>query len=68
MRKAVLALSLMVATSASLAHEPDDGFTLSGWAEIPSTFRYPGPISGQFAGPANGVTPPYQGQPIPGFS
>jgi hypothetical protein len=25
-------------------------------------------VSGQFAGPANGVTPPYSGQPIPGFS
>jgi hypothetical protein len=25
-------------------------------------------VSGQFTTPANGVTPPYQGQPIPGFS
>ena len=37
-------------------------------AEIPSTYRHPGPVSGQFAGPANGVAPPYAGQPIPGFS
>lgn len=42
--------------------------TLSGWAAIPSTFRQPGPVSGQFTGPGNGVTPPYQGQVIPGFS
>ena len=42
--------------------------TLNGWAAIPSTFRQPGPVSGQFAGPSNGVTPPYQGQVIPGFS
>jgi len=41
---------------------------LTGWAEISSTYRHPGPVSGQFAGPANGVTPPYAGQPIPGFS
>jgi hypothetical protein len=44
-------------------------FRLSGWAEILSTYRHPGPVSGQFTtGPVNGVTPPYQGQPIPGFS
>ena len=43
-------------------------FRLSGWAEIPSTYRHPGPISGQFATGANGVVPPYSGQPIPGFS
>jgi hypothetical protein len=42
---------------------------LTGWAEIPSTYRHPGPVSGQFTtGPVNGVTPPYTGQPIPGFS
>ena len=45
-------------------------FQLSGWAEIPSEYRHPGPVSGQFTNPAgaNGVVPPYQGQPIPGFS
>lgn len=41
---------------------------LSGWAEIPSGYRHPGPVSGQFTTPNNGVTPPYPGQPIPGFS
>ena len=48
----------------------DAEFRLDGWAEIPSTYRRPAsPVSGQFTtGPVNGVTPPYQGQPIPGFS
>ncbi|MEQ1912298.1 MAG: esterase-like activity of phytase family protein [Vicinamibacterales bacterium] len=57
-----------IVISASVALASDGGFHLSGWAEIPSTYRHPGPMSGQFASPANGVTPPYQGQPIPGFS
>ena len=69
MHKAVLAFSLTAVTCAALASDNSHGgFSLSGWAEIPSTFRQPGPVSGQFAGAANGVTPPYQGQPIPGFS
>jgi hypothetical protein len=58
----------LVLVSASGLFASDAIFRLSGWAEIPSTYRQPGPVSGQFAGPANGVTPPYQGQPIPGFS
>ena len=69
MRRIVLAISVVssaIVASASVAH--DEVFRLSGWAEIPSTYRHPGPVSGQFAGPANGVTPPYRGQPIPGFS
>jgi hypothetical protein len=66
MRRVILAVSLLCAASAALAS--DAIVRLSGWAEIPSTYRHPGPVSGQFAGPANGVTPPYQGQPIPGFS
>jgi glycerophosphoryl diester phosphodiesterase len=58
---------LIAATSASLASAQN--FQLTGWAEIPSTYRHPGPTSGQFTtGPVNGVTPPYVGQPIPGFS
>ncbi len=58
------ALAFTVAVIAS-----DDLLRLSGWAEIPSTYLRPGPLSGQFTtGPVNGVTPPYNGQPIPGFS
>ena len=66
MRRTILALSVLITASAAIAS--DDIFRLSGWAEIPSTYRHPGPVSGQFTTPANGVTPPYQGQPIPGFS
>jgi hypothetical protein len=66
MHRMVLVLSTVLAASAAFA---DDAILrLSGWAEIPSTYRHPGPVSGQFATGANGVTPPYQGQPIPGFS
>lgn len=68
MRRA-LALTLLALLVLVPGASASDGlFRLSGWASIPSTFRQPGPVSGQFAGPANGVTPPYQGQPIPGFS
>ena len=72
MRHTMLAMSILLATSA--ANADDAIFRLSGWAEIPSTFLQPGPVSGQFqtfaggASSLNGVTPPYAGQPIPGFS
>jgi hypothetical protein len=66
MRRALVFTVCILIASAAVAS--DDLFRLSGWAAIPSTYRHPGPVSGQFTGPANGVTPPYQGQPIPGFS
>ena len=66
MRRAVFTVSLLIVASVAVAS--DAIFELSGWAEIPSTYRQPGPKSGQFTTPANGVTPPYNGQPIPGFS
>jgi len=62
----VLAACIAIGSSAAIAS--DSIFRLSGWAEIPSTFRQPGPVSGQFTTPNNGVTPPYLGQPLPGFS
>src|SRR5262245_60343753 len=66
MRRALVLVSVLFGTSVTAS---DVIFGLSGWAEIPPTFRQPGPVSGQFTtGPVNGVTPPYQGQPIPGFS
>src|SRR5262245_4902244 len=63
-------ITALVILAASVVSASDAIFSLSGWAEIPSTYRRPGsPVSGQFTtGPVNGVTPPYQGQPIPGFS
>jgi hypothetical protein len=66
MYRTVILTSLMIAMSASVASA--QSFVLNGWAEIPSSYRHPGPISGQFTTAANGVTPPYEGQPIPGFS
>ena len=70
-RPAFLLTALLVASAALTAADDafDARFRLTGWAAIPSTYRHPGPVSGQFTtGPVNGVTPPYQGQPIPGFS
>jgi glycerophosphoryl diester phosphodiesterase len=37
-------------------------------ATLSADFLAPGPPSGQFSTPANGRTPPYAGQVIPGFS
>ena len=75
MRRAAFTVSALVAVSVAMVaasgreHDSQAFFRLTGWAEIPSTYRHPGPVSGQFTtGPVNGVTPPYQGQPIPGFS
>src|SRR5262245_14175832 len=70
MRRIILAAALAFSSASFLFATADDLFDLTGWAEIPSTYRQPGPKSGQFTGTAtvNGVTPPYTGQPIPGFS
>lgn len=67
-RTALAALVLGPALIASAVVASERSFELSGWAEIPHTYRHPGPVSGQFTTPNNGVTPPYHGQPIPGFS
>jgi hypothetical protein len=42
--------------------------TLLARAILPSDAYQPGPPSGNFIQPDNGVTPPFPGQPIPGFS
>jgi hypothetical protein len=69
MRGMLLSATAVLVASVAVASTPNPIFRLSGWADIPSTYRHPGPVSGQFTtGPVNGVTPPYQGQPIPGFS
>lgn len=57
-----LALALMTATVSAQQAK------LTGWAAVPSDFIWPGPTSGQFTKPANGVTPPYEGQILPGVS
>src|SRR5262245_55569499 len=64
--RAAAVVALLIGPSA--VNASDTLFRLSGWAEIPSTYRQPGPVSGQFATGSNGVTPPYAGLPIPGFS
>jgi hypothetical protein len=68
MRRFTVAAAIILTVSVVFAS--DAIVQLTGWAEIPSTFRRPGsPASGQFTtGTVNGVTPPYTGQPIPGFS
>jgi hypothetical protein len=68
MRRSLISTAAVLGLAAA-AFAGGDLVRLSGWAEIPSTYRHPGPVSGQFTtGPVNGVTPPYDGQPIPGFS
>jgi hypothetical protein len=66
---AALATGLAVAAFAALAAaagrtEP----TLEGRAILPADAYQPGPPSGAFITADNGVTPPFPGQPIPGFS
>jgi hypothetical protein len=61
----VLAVAVFAALgSAARDREP----TLLGRAILPSDAYQPGPPSGAFIPPDNGVTPPFPGQPIPGFS
>jgi hypothetical protein len=62
---AALALAAFPAlASAAGEREP----TLEGRAILPSDAYQPGPPSGAFIAADNGVTPPFPGQPIPGFS
>ena len=46
----ILAVSIVVTASTAIAS--DAIFRLSGWAEIPSTYRHPGPY------PASSPVPP----------
>ena len=66
MRRYILVTAMLAVAAAAIAS--DSIVRLTGWAEIPHTYRHPGPVSGQFTTPNDGVVPPYQGQPIPGFS
>jgi hypothetical protein len=48
---------------------PQPRHELVAWAALPHSVRTPGPTSGQFSTPANGVVPPFvDAQPIPGWS
>jgi hypothetical protein len=66
---AALAAGLAVAAFAAPAGPVDHREpTLLGRAILASDAYQPGPPSGAFIAPDNGVTPPFPGQPIPGFS
>ena len=66
---ALAAAALAVAAFAAPATAADDKPpTLLGRAILPSDAYQPGPPSGAFITGDNGVTPPFPGQPIPGFS
>jgi hypothetical protein len=60
----LLAAAGPAAAGGSSSKEP----TLLGRAILPSDAYQPGPPSGALVAPDNGVTPPFPGQPIPGFS
>lgn len=53
--------------AAAAAGDPREA-TLLARAILPSDAYQPGPASGAFITPDNGVTTPFPGQPIPGFS
>jgi hypothetical protein len=62
---AALAVALAVAALAAAAEKEP---TLLGRAILPADAYQPGPPSGAFITPDNGVTTPFPSQPIPGFS
>src|SRR5215510_11074623 len=56
-------------TAQSLELQGDDGEpVLLARAIYPANQYQPGPVSGTFITGDNGIVPPFQGQPIPGFS
>jgi hypothetical protein len=68
-RSATLAAGLAVIALTALAVAADSREpTLIGRAILPADEYQPGPPSGAFITGDNGVTPPFPGQPIPGFS
>ena len=77
MKRAALALAALVplvavpAVASARPPEParhERQPVLLARAILPSDAYQPGPDSGSQVAPANGVTPPFKGQPIPGFS
>ncbi len=62
------AISLLAAGPATASDKHGSSATLLGRAILPSDAYQPGPPSGSAIAPDNGVTPPFPGQPIPGFS
>jgi hypothetical protein len=68
MRLFATALAALALAPAALAAGPGTEPTLLGRAILASDAYQPGPVSGTFITPNNGVVPPFPGQPIPGFS
>lgn len=64
---AALVLPLIGSDVAAARPAPPEP-TLLGRAILPSDAYQPGPPSGAAVTPNNGVTPPFPGQPVPGFS
>jgi len=62
---AVFAVAAFTAPAVAAEHKEP---TLLGRAILPADEYQPGPPSGAFITGDNGVTPPFPGQPIPGFS
>jgi hypothetical protein len=67
---ALLATLLAAPAAAGAAPARWEAPKLLGRAILPATAYQPGPVSGTALGtaPINGVTPPFPGQPVPGFS
>lgn len=59
---------LSTAPGLALARPKPAAPELLGRAILPSDAYQPGPVSGAAVAPNNGVTTPFPGQPIPGFS
>jgi hypothetical protein len=64
----VAALTLLGLPRAALAGQATGEPELLGRAILPADAYQPGPPSGAFIAADNGVSPPFPGQPIPGFS
>ena len=63
-RAIVAALSWLLASITPVSAQ-----TLIGFGSLPAETFSPGPTSGQFIGPANGIMPPFRDQqPVQGFS
>lgn len=74
MRRSLVATSVAAIVLASAlpatAHGRSGTVMLRARALLPATAFQPGPVSGRQLAPTtvNGITPPFSGQPIPGFS
>jgi hypothetical protein len=64
----IAAVALAAVPLAAVAGKVEGEPELLGRAILPADAYQPGPPSGGFVAPDNGVSPPFPGQPIPGFS